>query len=56
MCTPEREDLLREHAIEQIIQQLKQEFEAAHKPLPSQLALRTMAKKRLDDHPTEFKP
>lgn len=48
MSTAE-EDELREHAIEQIVQQIKKEFEDKRRPLPSQLALRIIAKRRLDN-------
>lgn len=49
MSTPQEEDVLREHALQQIIQQIKVEFEKQNKPLPSEEALRVMAKKRHDN-------
>ena len=48
MSTPD-EDVLREHAIEQIAQQIEKEFLDQNKTLPSKAAMRLMAKKRHDE-------
>jgi len=48
MSTPE-EDVLREHAIEQIARQIENEFLEQKKTPPSKAAMKIMAKKRLDD-------
>lgn len=48
MSTPKEEDILREQALEQIIEQLKEEFASKGQPLPSKAALRILAKKRHD--------
>ncbi len=55
MSTPDEECILREHALEQIVEQIKKEFEKEGKTLPSDADLLKMAKDRHDNPRKEFR-